>query len=54
MLIQRMLSRIILINVEKNLKSTISHPLRDIAGMHMPVTRRGVVLTIEYCVDFKI
>jgi len=52
MLIQKILSRIILINIKKNLKPTISHPLHGIACMLMPVTRRGVVLTIEYCVDF--
>jgi len=54
MLIQRTLSRIILINIDKSLKPTISHPLHGIACMLTPVTRRGVVLTIEYCVDFKI
>jgi len=35
-------------------EANYSHPLHDIACMLMPVTRWGVVLTIEYCVDFKI
>jgi len=52
MRIQRVLSKLISINIEKNRKPTISHPLHSIASRLMPVTRRGVILTMRYCVGF--